>query len=395
MNLTPRLLALVGLLTVNAYAEDFSFIPEGLFSFETTSAKAQQSFFGQSDEALADIEKRYGEAAALLKVAQRKIDQKHRSLIKIRQDIQFYQNEIAKENSALVNQVRSAYLMGQQSKLKLILNQQDPSSSSRMMMYYEYFNRERLTKLATIEKAIARLDQLDKQKQAETEILEQALTKKKAEQELFTQFKQQRDRLLLEHAVSDAERFERLKENEQTLKTLMASLVSVDKLINDTGDDTLEQRDEPTEDAQAITENVYATSISGKFSDLKGHLPWPVRGKLEHKFATMAAKKAQSGVLIEAKEGEEVHAVAKGTVAFAEWMQNYGFLMIIEHNEGFMTLYAFNQSLFKQKNDHVEAGEVIAAVGQSGGQSRPGLYFGIRDKQGLAIDPQTWCRKSK
>jgi septal ring factor EnvC (AmiA/AmiB activator) len=100
-------------------------------------------------------------------------------------------------------------------------------------------------------------------------------------------------------------------------------------------------------------------------------------------------------VLIEAKEGEEVHAVAKGTVAFAEWMQNYGFLMIIEHNEGFMTLYAFNQSLFKQKNDHVEAGEVIAAVGQSGGQSRPGLYFGIRDKQGLAIDPQTWCRKSK
>ncbi|MCF8007811.1 MAG: peptidoglycan DD-metalloendopeptidase family protein [Methylovulum sp.] len=395
MNLTPRLLALLGLLTVNAHAEDFSFIPEGLFSFETTSANAQQTSSGQADEALADIEKRYGEAAALLKSAQRKIDQKHRSLLKIRQDIQFYHNEIAKENNALVNQVRSAYLMGQQSKLKLILNQQDPSSSSRMMMYYEYFNKERLTKLAAIEKAIEHLDQLDKQKQAETEILEQALTKKKAEQELFAKFKQQRDRLLLEHAVSDTERFERLKENEQTLKTLMASLVSVDKLINNTSDDVIEPSNETTEDTQAITENVYATSISGKFSDLKGHLPWPVRGKLERKFATMAAKKAQSGVLIEAKEGEDVHAVAKGTVAFAEWMQNYGFLMIIEHNEGFMTLYAFNQSLFKQKNDHVEAGEVIAAVGQSGGQSRPGLYFGIRDKQGLPIDPQTWCRKSK
>ncbi len=395
MNLTPRLLALLGLLTVNAHAEDFSFIPEGLFSFETTSANAQQTSSGQADEALADIEKRYGEAAALLKSAQRKIDQKHRSLLKIRQDIQFYHNEIAKENNALVNQVRSAYLMGQQSKLKLMLNQQDPSSSSRMMMYYEYFNKERLTKLAAIEKAIEHLDQLDKQKQAETEILEQALTKKKAEQELFAKFKQQRDRLLLEHAVSDTERFERLKENEQTLKTLMASLVSVDKLINNTSDDVIEPSNEPTEDTQAITENVYATSISGKFSDLKGHLPWPVRGKLERKFATMAAKKAQSGVLIEAKEGEDVHAVAKGTVAFAEWMQNYGFLMIIEHNEGFMTLYAFNQSLFKQKNDHVEAGEVIAAVGQSGGQSRPGLYFGIRDKQGLPIDPQTWCRKSK
>lgn len=395
MNLTPRLLALLGLLTVNAHAEDFSFIPEGLFSFETTSANAQQTSSGRADEALADIEKRYGEAAALLKSAQRKIDQKHRSLLKIRQDIQFYHNEIAKENNVLVNQVRSAYLMGQQSKLKLILNQQDPSSSSRMMMYYEYFNKERLTKLAAIEKAIEHLDQLDKQKQAETEILEQALTKKKAEQELFAKFKQQRDRLLLEHAVSDTERFERLKENEQTLKTLMASLVSVDKLINNTSDDVIEPSNEPTEDTQAITENVYATSISGKFSDLKGHLPWPVRGKLERKFATMAAKKAQSGVLIEAKEGEDVHAVAKGTVAFAEWMQNYGFLMIIEHNEGFMTLYAFNQSLFKQKNDHVEAGEVIAAVGQSGGQSKPGLYFGIRDKQGLPIDPQTWCRKSK
>jgi len=339
---------------------------------------------------LAEIEQRYGETAALLKSLHGKIEQKRRILNKIRRDMQAYQNEIDKENKELVNQVRAAYLMGQQEKLKLMLNQQDPALSSRMMVYYEYFNRERLAKLAAIEKSIERLDQLDKQKQAETELLEQSLAQKKSEQAILNKFRKQRAELLAQsadHFSSDGLRLSQLKENENKLKELMDSLHDSDV-----------EGSEPAQSGNAVgtIDNEQQakddfSSLNGNFSTLKGKLPWPARGRVVQNFASLQSEDIQNGVLIDAGEGVEVHAVAKGKVAFAEWMQSYGFLMIIDHGEGYMTLYAFNQSLYRHKNDSVAAGEVIASVGQSGGRSRPGLYFGIR-RQGMPIDPLEWCR---
>ncbi|MDP2903682.1 MAG: peptidoglycan DD-metalloendopeptidase family protein [Methylovulum sp.] len=340
---------------------------------------------------LEEIEKRYGETAALLKSLHRQIEQKRQVLNKIRRDMQSYQNEIDKEHKALVNQVRAAYLMGQQEKLKLMLNQQDPALSSRMMVYYEYFNRERLAKLAAIEKSIEHLDQLDKQKQTETDLLEQSLTQKKSEQAILNEFRKQRAELLAQTAdgfSSDGQRSGQLKENENKLKALMASL-------HDTDEAKITEAKQAGKVVEAIdnkqpVKDDFSTP-NGNFSTLKGKLPWPARGKVAQNFASLQSKDIQNGVLIEASEGVEVHAVAKGKVAFAEWMQSYGFLMIIDHGEGYMTLYAFNQSLYKHKNDPVAAGEVIASVGQSGGRSQSGLYFGIR-KQGMPIDPLEWFR---
>ena len=114
-------------------------------------------------ELLEDIENRYGKTAALLKTLQTQIDQKRESLDKIRQDIQAYQSEIDKLSKELAGQIRAAYAMGQQEKLKLLLNQQDPALSSRMMVYFNYINKERLKKLSDIESAVLHLDALDKQ----------------------------------------------------------------------------------------------------------------------------------------------------------------------------------------------------------------------------------------
>ncbi|MDD1616115.1 MAG: peptidase M23, partial [Methylococcaceae bacterium NSP1-2] len=98
------------------------------------------------------------------------------------------------------------------------------------------------------------------------------------------------------------------------------------------------------------------------------------------------------GVLISAREGVEVKAVAKGKVAYANPLQGYGSLIIIDHGRGYMTVHGFNQSLYKRVGDLVEAGDVIASVGKSGGRKESGLYFAIR-KQGLPIDPLEWCVK--
>jgi septal ring factor EnvC (AmiA/AmiB activator) len=135
--------------------------------------------------------------------------------------------------------------------------------------------------------------------------------------------------------------------------------------------------------------------IGGDFSSLKGQLPWPVKGRLTNKFGSARAEGAESiwdGVLINAGEGTEIRAVTSGKVVFSDWLRGYGLLIIIDHGKGYMTLYAFNQSLYRQVGEWVDVGEVIASVGQSGGRSHSGLYFGIRNK-GKPVDPLEWCRK--
>jgi septal ring factor EnvC (AmiA/AmiB activator) len=135
--------------------------------------------------------------------------------------------------------------------------------------------------------------------------------------------------------------------------------------------------------------------LKGDFYSLKGQLPWPVKGRLTNKFGSVRAESTESiwdGVLINSAEGTEIRAVTSGKVVFSDWLRGYGLLVIVDHGKGYMTLYAFNQSLYRQVGEWVDAGEVIASVGQSGGRNLPGLYFGIRNN-GRPVDPIEWCRK--
>ena len=334
---------------------------------------------------LADIEKHYGETAALLKTLQSQIEQKRQSLDKIRLDMQAYQNERDRLSKELAGQIRAAYAMGQKEKLKLMLNQQDPALSSRMMVYFNYINKERLKKLADIEAAVQRLDQLDKQKQTETELLEQDLGRKKSEQAALDEARKQRNELLVQIGndfSSSEQQLSQLQESESRLKSLMASLpITEEELAVDV---------EHAKELSPAMENSFEPR--GDFSTLKGKLPWPVRGRLVQKFGSPRTEGTWDGVLINASEGMEIKAVTRGKVVYAEWLRGYGLLLIIDHGQGYMTLYAFNQSLYKRTGDSVEAGDVIASVGQSGGRSQAGLYFGIR-KKGVPIDPLEWCRR--
>jgi len=333
---------------------------------------------------LADTEKHYGETAALLKILQAQIDRKRQSLDKIRENINIYQTEIDKLSQELADQIRVAYAVGQKEKLKLLLNQQDPMVSSRVMVYFNYFNKERLKKITDIEAAVKRLDQLNEQKQTETKLLEQDLEKKQSEQIVLNEARKQRSELLVQigkEFSSSEQQLSQLQESENRLKSVMESLpVTEEELAVDA---------EPTTALSSAMENPSETKTD--FSALKGQLPWPVKGKLAHKFGSPRTEGAWDGVLIDANEGMEIKAVTAGKVVFAEWLRSYGLLIIIDHGQGYMTLYAFNQSLYKKTGDSVVAGDVIASVGQSGGRSEAGLYFGIRNK-GVPIDPLEWCR---
>lgn len=356
---------------------------------------------------LGEVEKLYGRTAALLRTLQGQVEQKRQNLTRIRQEKQGLQDEVAKQNKELAGQIKAAYAMGQKEKLKLLLNQQDPALSSRMLVYYDYLNKARLTKLAGISESMARLDRLGKQQQQETELLEKDLEQKKSEQMAADAVRKRRAELLTQlksDFSSNEQQIIHLKESESKLKNLVSSLHQSTNDLNFEVEQTKKLHkaaEVPSELAKDLPgsgdDSTPSPSLAkgGDFSSLKGQLSWPVKGRLSNKFGSARAESAEStwdGVLIDASEGTEIHAVTSGKVVFSDWLRGYGLLIIIDHGKGYMSLYAFNQSLYRQVGEWVDVGEVIASVGQSGGRSQSGLYFGIRNK-GKPVDPLEWCRK--
>lgn len=131
------------------------------------------------------------------------------------------------------------------------------------------------------------------------------------------------------------------------------------------------------------------------FKELKGKLPWPTQGKIIKQFGSARAtnKVRWQGLMIASDEGAPVHAVHHGRVVFADYLRGHGLLLIIDHGDSFLSLYAHNQMLYKEIGDWVSAGEEIATVGQSGGQDQAGLYFELRH-QGKPTNPNSWLKKS-
>ncbi len=357
---------------------------------DVANTENTQALEQQKDELLgllAQVDERYGDVAASLRSIEDQIKSTTAGLDKIRKEINNYQGQIDKLDRELAGQVKAAYALGQQDKLKLMLNQQDPALSSRMMVYYEYLNKSRLEKLANLQQTVKYLDQLDKDKQTETELLEKNLAKKRSEQAALDEVRRERNGLVAKinsDVYSEQDQLSLLKESENKLISLIQTL--------ENEEDNTNQESKKGDEDSSIPENTESfPKLTGDFSTLKGKLPLPVKGKLASMFDSASSEATWKGILINAKEGAEIKAVMKGKVTYAGTLKGYGLLIIIEHDKQYMSLYAFNQSLYKHKGDNVEAGDVIASVGQSGGRSKPGLYFEIR-QNGKPVDPLLWCR---
>ncbi|MBM4207656.1 MAG: peptidase M23 [Gammaproteobacteria bacterium] len=375
---------LLSLLISKAYGENQDASTDSNETGNLESAELQQ----QKDELLgllAQVDERYGDVAASLRSIEAEMKDISGSLDKIRKEADAYQHQIEKLDMELSAQVKAAYALGQQDKLKLMLNQQDPALSNRMMVYYEYLNKSRLKKLTDLQQLTRYLGQLDEQKRSETERLEKNLLQKKSEQTALDDVRKQRNNLLAKlngEGYSKEDQLRLLQDSENKLINLIQKLKHDEEDINQIAEEG---------DAEGAGTNDQFPALDGDFASLKGKLPLPVHGKLASMFDDSSTDNTWKGILINAKEGAEIKAVTKGKVVYADNLRGYGQLIIVEHDKEFMTLYAFNQSLYKHKGDPVEAGEVIAAVGQSGGRSKPGLYFEIR-KNGKPVDPLLWCR---
>ena len=330
--------------------------------------KKQES---QASSELKHIERQYGKISHTLQNLNTQVKQKQQRITQIHIEIQQQQQWLDTQKTHLAGQVKAAYLLGKQAQLKLLFNQEDTSRASRIMTYYQYFNQARLNNLAQINASLQLLNTLEQEKQREAQQVEVLIVDKKKQQTQLTKTKKERKAVLTKikkDYQKSANQLSRLKKNEKQLKRLLSSL-------------------------QQTTEDFVQPENPGQpFHLLKGKLPWPIAGKIVRSFGSRRSDSKWNGVLMRAKEGTKIKAIAHGQVVFSDWFKGYGLLVIVKHDKTFMSLYAFNQSLYKEVGDWVNAGETLATLGNSGGRDKAGLYFEIR-KKNKPLNPKKWCKK--
>jgi len=277
------------------------------------------------------------------------------------------------QEQLLARQIRAAYGIGRGEYLKVLLNQEQPGQVSRVLTYYDYFNRARSEQIDTYVLTINQLQENAATIEREQLMLQQAQFELQNERTALDQTKDKRQVILIKLDSS-------IKDGGQELEKMLADQNRLEELLNAVG--------------KTIADIDFAEP-SAPILELKGNLPWPAQGKIVRSFGSRdtANSTRWSGVLIRAQEGKNVSAIHHGRVVFADWLRGFGLLIIIDHGSGYMSLYGRNQALYKETGDWVNPGDVIAVVGSSGGNQQAGLYFEIR-RNGKPENPKHWIVKS-
>lgn len=274
---------------------------------------------------------------------------------------------LKEQREALAALLRSAYALGRNEELRLLLMQDDVDSIGRLLAYYGYFERARVGEIDRLLEDLEALAQVRRDIEDETAQLKQSRDAQEQDSRRLETERDEGRRLLaaLDTTLKDQQsRLAALGRDEKSLLELLEKLRDV-------------FADIPKQLAGAEP-----------FAQQQGRLTWPLRGSASDG-AGIAGD--SHGLLIAAAEGGEVHAVSHGRVVFADWLRGYGLLLIVDHGEHYLSLYGCNETLLKDVGDWVNAGEVIATSGASGGRKTPGLYFELRH-EGKPMDARAWLR---
>ncbi len=311
-------------------------------------------------------------------------------------------------------QARAAYQSGRQEYLKLLLNQQNPEKFSRTLTYYDYLSKARFEQLESFNETLRQLAGVEagiEQQQATLAEQQDGLKQRRAQ---LAEVREERQLALAKLDKDLSSRDQKLKARKQeqaqlerVLKTIEETLARQAREAEQARQRALalarereqeqarqQQAGRPSPASPGPIVSSAGGNFGGPFAKAKGKLPWPVDGRLVARYGTPRGGDARTkwdGVLIGANVGTQVRAVHGGRVVFADWLRGAGLLVILDHGNGYLSLYGHNQSLLRDAGDIVKAGDPIATVGTSGGQDAAALYFAIR-QQGRPSDPAQWCR---
>jgi septal ring factor EnvC (AmiA/AmiB activator) len=280
--------------------------------------------------------------------------------------------ELAAERGALAGELRAAYVNGREEQLKLLLNQQDPAGFGRMLAYYGYFGRARADRIGNIRDKLEHLALVREKIAAENERLKGLESQQEKELAALRSAQQQRTRTV--QAIES-----QIKSKGGELKRLESQAKGLEKLIAD---------------LRKALRNV-PVAKQAPFEPLRGKLPWPVQqGKVLARFGQPRAGGSMrwQGMMIGTERGARVRAPFAGRVVYADWLPGMGLMIVLDHGGGYLSLYGHNEEVFRSVGDAVAAGDVIGAVGDSGGHNQPALYFEVRRGR-EPVNPENWLQR--
>jgi septal ring factor EnvC (AmiA/AmiB activator) len=332
-------------------------------SLEETRAE-----FTQEQAELRNIDLEVQESSLRLRRLNEQIGKRRSELTSLEEEQQVYLASLSQSQSQLAHQIVSAYQLGRESRLKLLLNQDSPAKLGRMLAYYDYFSRAQTEQIRDLRLALATLDRMQVEIDAALDRLSSSRESHQQELELIQARREQRQSVVNSISgkiSSDEARLTELSRNQSDLEALLERLSGA-------------LSDIPSELGQYVSAK-----------DLKGSMPLPVMGRVMHAFGQSRLGGLNwQGWLIEANRGTDVQSIAYGRVAYADWLRGYGLLMIIDHGDDIMSLYGHNESLLYDVGDWIQPGTVISTVGENPGNDQ-GLYFELRNN-GKAVDPAVW-----
>ena len=389
-------------------AKDIAELKKQLSKIAQEKSSAEQAL-KKTESEIGDLEKQVNE----LKQQEKKTEDELKVLDQQKKKLHSSRVE---QQKLIAIQARAAYQSGQHEPLRLLLNQQDPEKFSRNLTYYQYMGQARQEQIKTFNETLRQLGNISVQITEQHNLLAEQKKNLVSKQDVLKTLRQQRQQKVAVLAKQQR------KEN-QSLQSRQADQVALNKVLS-TIEATLARQAREAQEAERkrqqriaeqqrqaqqdlarnssknTTANSKSTIVStavthkgGSFSKVRGQLPWPVNGRIIANFGSARGdnRSKWDGVLISSQAGTQVRAIHAGRVVFADWLRGAGLLVIVDHGDGYLSLYGHNQSLLSKTGDTVSAGQAISTVGNTGGHDQTALYFAIRQK-GQPADPTKWCR---
>ena len=365
------LISLLMLLSVNAYSADSQTELNQLrqqIQIQNASLNKRSGHLNELSKQTQNTDRSLSKIAARLANTNALINNVEQDLDKLIKEEKGLQRDKRRQQNILAAQIETSYLTGDNDYLKLLLNQQDSSEIERALVYYEHLNAARASSITALNDTLSALA---------ANQLKQEKTKKQ---------------LLV---IKTAQQQEKQKLEKQKNLQKQAN-INITKIIRNEKHTLTELRLAEKKQREQITilrnkQNIQI-SLAG-LKKYKGKLSWPIKGKILHSFNSVRFSDVRwRGLVISADDGAKVRAISAGKVIFADWLRGFGMVTIIDHGQGYMSLYGHNQTLLKVSGEKVAKGEVISLAGRSGGQLQSGVYFEIRHK-GTALNPKLWLQR--
>ncbi len=331
----------------------------------------------------------------LHEISKQQIDNK-KELAKLEAESKSTNMALSQQQKLLSGQLYQQYIHGEQSYVQMILQSQRPNEVARDLHYYSYVAKARaelINKMQSNLNKIAKLNELTASKLQEINDLKQKQIDEKRILELQKKEKSKVVKTLSQQIAEQRGQIKKLSRDEKRLSQLVSRLAKIVPKKKTIAKQTSPNNPSTSSPSVAINnEKLPTVNFSGaNFASLKGKLRLPVRGEVSNRFGAARQDSGISwkGLFIKANEGAEVKAVASGRVVFADWLRGFGNLIILDHGDGYMSLYGNNQSVLRQPGETVNSGDTIASVGNTGGNESNGLYYELRN-QSRPFDPMAW-----